>query len=210
MRASRERERERACERVSELARSLAKNLKSSSSRSLARRKIEVAQLALARSRKFSPIFCTLTQPTGRICDAINHQTKSYWSENRIWKLELRVWNRYSSCWKTARKCSSPSCLRKELTKYLHRVRGSDTVFNRGSLDQNGHASAPFFLKKRKFQKRTENEIEASNSFLSTQNILETLFSPKNRFILRRSTRKIPKTSRVPRSAFVFFLVHFF
>jgi hypothetical protein len=59
-RASRERERERACERVSELARSLAKNLKSSSSRSLARRKIEVAQLALARSRKFSPIFCTL------------------------------------------------------------------------------------------------------------------------------------------------------
>jgi hypothetical protein len=60
MRASRERERERACERVSELARSLAKNLKSSSSRSLARRKIEVAQLALARSRKFSPIFCTL------------------------------------------------------------------------------------------------------------------------------------------------------
>jgi len=76
--------------------------------------------------------------------------------------------------------------------------------------DQNGHESAPFFLKKRKFQKRTENEIEASNSFLSTQNILETLFSPKNRFILRRSTRKIPKTSRVPRSAFVFFLVHFF
>ena len=60
MRASRERERKRACERVSELARSLAKNLKSSSSRSLARRKFEVAQLALARSRKFSPIFCTL------------------------------------------------------------------------------------------------------------------------------------------------------
>ena len=54
------RERERACERVSELARSLAKNLKSLSSRSLARRKFEVAQLALARSRKFSPIFCTL------------------------------------------------------------------------------------------------------------------------------------------------------
>jgi hypothetical protein len=65
MRASRERERERACERVSELARSLAKNLKSSSSRSLARLKIEVAQLALARSRKFSPIFCTLVQPAG-------------------------------------------------------------------------------------------------------------------------------------------------
>jgi predicted amidophosphoribosyltransferase len=60
MRASRERERERAFERVSELARSLAKNLKSSSSRSLARLKIEVAQLALARSRKFSSIFCTL------------------------------------------------------------------------------------------------------------------------------------------------------
>ena len=43
MRASRERERERACERVSELARSLAKDLKLSSSRSLARQKIEVA-----------------------------------------------------------------------------------------------------------------------------------------------------------------------
>jgi len=55
---------ERACERVSELARSLAKNLKSSSSRSLARLKIEVAQLALARSRKFSPIFCTLVVAT--------------------------------------------------------------------------------------------------------------------------------------------------
>ena len=60
-RASRERERERACERAGELARSLAKNLKSSSSRSLARRKIEVSQLALARSRKFLPVFCTLT-----------------------------------------------------------------------------------------------------------------------------------------------------
>ena len=59
-RASRERERERACERAGELARSLAKNLKSSSSRSLARRKIEVSQLALARSRKFLPVFCTL------------------------------------------------------------------------------------------------------------------------------------------------------
>ena len=51
--------------------------------------------------------------------------------------------------------------------------------------DQNGHESALFFLKKRKFQSRTEIEIEASNSFLLTQNILETLFSPKNRFILR-------------------------
>jgi hypothetical protein len=59
-RASRERERERACERAGELARSLAKNSKLPSSRSLARRKIEVVQLALARSRKFLPIFCTL------------------------------------------------------------------------------------------------------------------------------------------------------
>jgi len=75
--------------------------------------------------------------------------------------------------------------------------------------DQNGHESAPLFLKNRKFQNWTENEIEA-NSFLLTRNILETLFSPKNRFILRRSTRKIPKISRVPRSAFVFCLVHFF
>ena len=46
-----------AGERACSLAR---QNLKSSSSRSLAGLKIEVAQLALARSRKFWPIFCTL------------------------------------------------------------------------------------------------------------------------------------------------------
>ena len=74
MRASRERERERAGERVSELARSLAKNLKSLSSRSLARLKIEVAQLALAHSRKFSPIFCTLGAAKELRCDLLKEK----------------------------------------------------------------------------------------------------------------------------------------
>ena len=42
----------------------------------------------------------------------------------------------------------------------------------------------PFFLKKRKFQNRTKNEIEASNSFSLTRNILKTLFSPKKQIYI--------------------------
>ena len=50
-----------------------------------------------------------------------------------------------------------------------------------------------FFLKNRKFQNWTENEIQASNSFLLAQNILKTLFSPKKQIYIEAKHTKDSK-----------------